>query len=167
MDENSIKNIENEAVEEVNEAVEPKFIQKNMATCTSLEFLVQANKIRHYVESWLKETKILEIRKNHAKQIPITADMSPEELKAVKAANEEARAKQVRKNLSDMLDACLETHAEQTLKVLAMLCFVNPSQANEIPVSELLDNFGQMIADDGVMRFFGSFMKWEGMLSLT
>ena len=37
---------------------------KNIANCTTIEFLKQANKIRHEVEKYLDVTGIMEIRKN-------------------------------------------------------------------------------------------------------
>lgn len=136
-------------------------VTKTLATCTGIEFLQQTNRIRHEVEGWIKETKVLEIRKRKAAKKPITDDMSPEEKQATQAANEAARMQQVRQNISDMLDACLETHAEQTLRLLAMLCFIDKEDANNVPVTELLAAFGDMLGDEGVMRFFTSLTKWE------
>ena len=161
MDEN-ITNIQE--VEQVEE-VEQFHITKNLANCTGVEFLRQSNRIRKNVEVWLKDTDVLKIRKNRAKLTPITNEMSKEEKEAIQAENEARRKEQVRKNISDMLDVCLETHAEETFKVLCLMCFVDPADSDKVKVPELLGNFSEMLGDDGVISFFVSLTKWEAMLT--
>lgn len=136
---------------------------KNLANCSGVEFLTQTNKIRKYVQKWLKDTGVLEIRKNKPKLTPITNEMSAEEKEAVKAENEKKEQAQARKNISDMLDACMETHAEETLKLLGMLCFIEPAEIESVKVTELLGEFGEIISDEGVLRFFTSLMKLDVM----
>lgn len=136
---------------------------KNLANCSGVEFLTQSNKIRKYVQKWLKDTGVLEIRKNKPKLTPITNDMTAEEKEAVKAENEAKEQAQARKNISDMLDACLETHAEETLKLLGMMCFIEPSEIESVKVTDLLGEFAELIGDEGVIRFFTSLMKWDVM----
>lgn len=139
-------------------------ITKNLATCTGVEFLRQSNKIRHAVEGWLKETGVLELRKRKAQgKKSITNDMTPEEKQAINLENHKLDVAQAKKNVSDMLDVCLDKNPEDTLKVLAMMCFVEPQDAEKVKPTELLANFGEMMGDDGVMRFFLSLMKWEAM----
>lgn len=134
---------------------------KNLANCTGVEFLRQTNRIRHQIEGWLKNTKVLEIRKRKATITEITADMAPEEKLKAEAQNDIARRAQARRNIDEMLDACLEKHPEETLKVLALMCFVEPAEAEQVPPTVLLANFAEMLSDEGVMRFFTSLMKWE------
>ena len=141
-------------------------IEKNLATCAPVEFLRQSNKIRHEVSGWLKATGVLELRKRKAEgKKSITADMTAEEKKAVNEYNRELDEAQAKQNISDMLDVCLEQYPEQTLEVIALACFLEKSQAKEVSVTELLDNFGQMLGDAGVMRFFTSLLKWEAILT--
>ena len=135
-------------------------IEKNMANCNGVEFLRQGNRIRHEVEGWLKETKVLEIRKRRPQgmenmDISDRSKLTPEQNKALREQN--------KKNISDMLDACLETHAEETLRVLALMCFIEPEDADSVPVTMLLANFAEMLGDEGVMNFFTSLTKWEAI----
>ena len=137
---------------------------KNLANCNGVEFLTQTNKIRHAVEGWLKETGILEIRKTSPKYLEIKDDMSDEKKSEVLQENERRKKEQAKKNLSAMLDAALEKDAEKTFEVLAMMCFLEPKEAKEtVKASELLLNFAEMIADEGVIGFF-SLLKQSGLV---
>lgn len=139
-------------------------IEKNLANCTGVEFLVQSNKIRHAVEGWLKETGIMELRKRKAEgKRSITSDMTAEERKAVNEENARLDREQAKKNVSDMLDVCLEKNPQKTLELLALMCFVEPRDAGKLNTADLLLNFGEMLGDEGVVRFFTSLLKWEAM----
>lgn len=140
-------------------------ITKNLATCTGVEFLVQTNKIRHAVQDWLKATNALELRKRKAQgKKSITKDMSPEEKQAINEENARLDREQAKRNISDILDVCLQDNPVKTLQLLAMMCFVEPKDAEKVQVTELLENFGQMMGDAGVLRFFTSLLKWEAIL---
>lgn len=132
---------------------------KNLANCTSIEFLVQCNKIRKQVETWLKDTKILEIRKNTCELLPIKENMNPAQKELVEAENEKRAQAQARKNISDMLDAALEENAEKTFELLALMCFLTPEEAKDTKPFVLLNCFAEMLNDKDVMGFFSSLMK--------
>ena len=132
---------------------------KHLANCSNEEFLIQTNKIRKAAAGWLKDTKILEIRKNQPKLKPITPDMDDAKAAKIKAENDLKYREQVRKNISDMLDAALETNAKKTSELLALLCFVEPKDAESHKMTEYLKAFGEMIADEDVMDFFTSLMR--------
>lgn len=136
---------------------------KNLANCNGVEFLRQTNKIRKYVQKWLKETNVLEIRKRVPVLEEVTDKMSVDEADAVIARNDLAIKAQTQQNISDMLDSALETNAEETYALLAMMCFIEPEDAENHKVTELLANFAEMIADEGVMSFFTSLTKWDVM----
>lgn len=141
-------------------------VTKNLATCSSVEFLRQSNKIRHAVQNWLKDTKLMEIRKRKASgKKSVTNEMTADEKAAVQAENARLDRQQAKQNFSDMLDACLEQHTEETLRVLALMCFVEPKDADKIPANVLMGNFAEMLGDDGVMSFFISLMKWEAIVT--
>lgn len=142
---------------------------KHLANCDAVDFLKQTNKIRKSVEGWLKATKILDIRKNAPKLKPITDDMTDAEKEKIKAENKIKTREQVNKNFSAMLDAALEENAEKTLELLALLCFVEPQDANSHKATEYLKAFGEMIADEDVMDFFTSLMRLEqtGILNIV
>lgn len=134
---------------------------KNLANCSPVEFLRQTNKIRHAAQSWLKDTKILEIRKTKASLIELTDDMSDEEKTDVLEQNKSKARAQAMKNISDMLDVALDTHAEQTLELLALMCFVEPEDVDKYKPTAYIKEFGEMISDKDILDFFISLIRLE------
>lgn len=122
---------------------------KNLANCKPTEFLKQTNRIRKVAEEWLDLTGILDIRKNK----PVFPEGATEEEKL------ELAKKQVKKNLSDMLTKILDEYPEGTLKLLALLCFIEPEDADNHEVCEYLDSFAELISNESVLRFFVSLMR--------
>ena len=129
---------------------EEKHITKNLANCTPREFLKQTNRVRKCVEAWLTATDILNIRR----ELPDIPDGANEEEK------QEAQAAQMKKNLSAMLDAILDEHPDETLELLALMCFVEPDEADDYPIGDYLDSLSQMIGNQAVIRFFMSLASW-------
>lgn len=150
---------------------------KNLANCPPVEFLVQTNKIRKAAAIWIKDTKIMEIRKNKPKLkelVEIDESMSDdkkaeiEEMNTkIKAENQKILREQQYKNLSDILDNALETHAQETAELLAMMCFVEPKDMNNHKVTEYLKEFGEIISDKDVLDFFVSLMRLENLNTLS
>lgn len=122
---------------------------KNLANCKPSEFLAQSNKIRKAVSEWLTLTDILNIRQQKPK---FEIDMTDEE-------RERLTAEQVQKNLNEMLDQILEEHAEETLNVLALMCFVDPKDADEHPMDEYIEAFNELINNQTVINFFVSLAR--------
>ena len=123
-----------------------KHITKTLATCKPSEFLRQTNRVRKSVEKWLTATDILNLRK----QAPvIAADASKEE-------RDMAIAEQMRKNLSRILDAILDEHPDETLELLALLCFIEPEDADDYEVAEYLNAFTLLVSNKTVLDFFTS-----------
>jgi len=126
-----------------------KHIEKTLATCKPSEFLRQTNKIRKSVEKWLTATDILNLRKKTPK---VAADASQDE-------RESATAEQVKTNLSAMLDSILDKHPDETLELLALMCFVDPAEVDDYPMAEYLRAFSELIADEAVLGFFTSLVR--------
>lgn len=122
---------------------------KNLANCKPSEFLAQSNKIRKAVSEWLTLTDILNIRQQKPK---FEIDMTAEE-------RERLTAEQVQKNLNEMLDQILEEHAEETLNVLALMCFVDPKDVDEHPMEEYIEAFNELINNQTVINFFVSLAR--------
>ena len=98
---------------------------KNLANCTPREFLKQTYRIKKCVEKWLQETDLLNIRKN----VPVlqsVAGLEGEAKEKVIQANKQVMQKQVKENLMKMLDKVLDEHADDTIELLALCCFVEP-----------------------------------------
>lgn len=122
---------------------------KTLASCKPTEFLVQTNRIRKHAEKWLKLTGIMDIRK----------DVPP----PVEGQSQEERRKvleeQIKKNTSRMLDAALEEHPQETIELLGLMCFVEPENVDDYPISYYLKAFLEVVSDKDVVGFFTSLMK--------
>lgn len=122
---------------------------KTLANCNPREFLVQTNKVRKSVVKWLDDTKILEIRANKPQ---FTEGASEEEKKT-------ATIKQIKTNLSEMLDAMLDEHPEETAELLGLLCFIEPCDLDNHTMPELLNAFTEIINCPEIIGFFTSLMQ--------
>ena len=119
---------------------------KTLANCSPREFLVQTNKIRKSVSKWLTLTGIMEIRKT-LPEMP--KDISDED-------REKAIEKQVRTNLNRILDVILDEHPEETAELLGLLCFIEPEDLDNHPMTEILASFSEIIGSPEVLGFFTS-----------
>lgn len=120
---------------------------KNLANCNPIEFLVQTNKIRKSVETWLKSTNVIEIIRRRE---TIPENLTKEEMIAI-------RTKQIKKKASDLLDACLEKYPKETAELLGLVCFVEPEDLENHKMTEFLGSFGEIIESPEVISFFTSF----------
>lgn len=122
---------------------------KNLANCTPTEFLRQTNRIRKSVERWLTATDIMNIRKRLPELAP---ELSEDEKKqAIRA--------QMRKNISQMLDSIMEEHPDETLELLALICFVEPENVDDHPMNEYISAVNELINDEAVIGFFTSLVR--------
>lgn len=124
---------------------------KTLANCKPSEFLIQTNKIRRSVSNWLTVTDVLNIRK----RTPIMDSSISEEEKKRRISD------QIKKNLNDMLDSILDDHPMETLELLALLCFIDPKEADDHPMGDYLKAISDMISDEAVMDFFVSLVKLD------
>ena len=131
-------------------------MSKNLANCKPSEFLRQTYKIKKSVEKWLTATEILNIRKNMPELTKVTKDMTEEERRVAIAENKRRSEAQIKKNAMAILDAVLDTHADETLEILALCCFVDPAQVDDHGIHFYLDNFSEIIGNQSVIRFFTS-----------
>lgn len=128
---------------------------KTLVNCTPTEFFAQTNKIRKTAEKWLKDTNILEIRKR-APKLNFRPSEDKKELEKQMEKRKKAWADQAKKNLFDILDAVLEKHPEETIELLALVCFIEPEDADKHTMSEYIQCINEIISDDAVMGFFVS-----------
>lgn len=122
---------------------------KNLANCTPREFLAQTVRIKKVASEWLTATDISNIRKRAPE---ITGDMTAEQKK-------EAWKKQSYENLSAMFDEMAEKHPEETLELMAMMCFVEPEHIDDHPMMEYMKALTEMLSSDAVIGFFLSLIK--------
>ena len=133
---------------------------KNLANCTPREFLKQTYRIKKSVAKWLEDTDILSIRKTIPVLIP-TDNLEGEEKKKAQEENKKKVQKQLTKNFMDMLDKILDEHADETVEVLALCCFVEPEDADNHTMSEYLESIGELLSDSGVISFFTSLAQLD------
>ena len=132
---------------------------KNLANCKPSEFLKQTVRIKKSVEKWLTDTDVLNIRKNVPNFAKVDKDTSAEEQAEIRAKNRELAQKQARENLSKIFDAIFEQHPDETLELLALLCFVEPAQVDDYPICDYLNAIAEMISNEAVVGFFTSLAR--------
>lgn len=126
---------------------------KNLANCKPSEFLKQTNLIRKSVANWIKVTDIMNIRRRKPDFTGI-----PESDHDARAAVMEA---QTRENLNAILESMLEEHPDETLEILALVCFVDPKDVDKHSVTEYLDSITEIISNKSVLNFFTSLARLD------
>lgn len=120
---------------------------KTIANMQGAEFLRQCNKIRHAAADLMQDTQILDIRK----RMPAFTGKENPELRKVMIE------KQSKKNISDMLDALLDTHAEETYNVLKLMCV---TEEGEEPTGLDMAMAGlEIVTSPKVMDFLSSLAR--------
>jgi len=137
---------------------------KNLANCKPTEFLKQTNRIRKAVEKWLTDTDIMNIRRTIPEFEKIDDDADAETTREIAKRNREKRREQTRKNFSRIMDAIMEEHPDETLELLALLCFVEPKDVDKHTMDEYFTAISEMLGSEAVIGFFSSLTKW-GLLN--
>ena len=92
-------------------------IEKTLATCKPSEFLKQTYRVKKTAEKWLKDTKILDIRKVVPEVEKVPSGATAEQAAEIEARNTEKLTKQAKENLSKMFDAVFGEYPDETLEV--------------------------------------------------
>lgn len=128
---------------------------KNLANCGPTEFLQQTFKIKRAAAKWLKDIGFEEIRKTLPELIDIRG-LSGEEKEKALVENKARLKRQSFQNLMDILDKAMGEHADETVEILALACFVEPGHADDHTMTEYLKALGELLSDEGVLGFFTS-----------
>lgn len=129
---------------------------KTLANCTPTEFLRQSLKIKRNVESWLTSDDIKEIRKRIPKLEKVSDSMTAEQKGEILVQNQVKLNEQATKNFFDILEVLMDKKEKETLAVLALCCFVEPSEVDNYPMDEYLGAIADLIENPNVLRFFSS-----------
>lgn len=122
---------------------------KTLANCNLKEFLQQANKIRHKAADFYESIGISDIRKI----MPVfKGDETPEE--KAKMLNEQGK-----KNLSAIIDKCIEENIDATVEIVGLMCFKTPEEAAEMDAAEFIDVVFELICSERVVNFFMKMAK--------
>jgi len=134
--------------------MENKKLEKTLANCKPSEFISQTAKIKKAVKRWMDLTHIAEIRAKKPVYESFQPGATAEEKKAVIERNAQAQRRQAMENFSEIVDQMLEEHPDETLKVLALCCFVEPENVDDYPVGEYLRSMMELFNDEAVVGFF-------------
>lgn len=132
---------------------------KNLSNCKPSEFLRQTVLIRRAVEKWLSDTNILNIRKRIPVFDVVPKGATAEERIQIAEANQKKAQEQLRRNVYDIIDAICEKCPEGTVEIMALCCFVEPSAADEYPMSYYLNQITDLLNDEAVLSFFTSLVR--------
>lgn len=127
---------------------------KNLATCKPTEFVAQTVKIKNAVAKWIDAIDLMAIRATTPQYKTIPFDATPEQRAQVIKENALIQQKQTMANLNKILDNMLEVHPTETLEVLALCCFVEPSEVDNHTIDEYMDCIMEMAQNKSVINFF-------------
>ena len=127
---------------------------KNLANCTPSEFIAQTARLKDAVVDLNEKVNFSEIRARQPEYKVIKNLMTAEQKKAVIEENALLLKQQATKNVFDMLDKMLVEYPQETLTVLALSCFVEPSEVDNYTIDDYFGNIMDMIESKNVMRFF-------------
>ena len=134
---------------------------KNLATCKPSEFIAQTAKIREAVAGWLEITEFERIRNKKPIFEMLPADATAEQKALVIQHNAEKMKKQTVDNLNEILDNMLSKHPQETMKVLALCCFVEPTEIDNYTIDQYFDCVMDMVENKSVMRFFSLLVRLD------
>ena len=132
---------------------------KNLANCKPSEFLKQTLLIKRNVEKWLNDEDIKAIKARLPEKEKILNTMTAEEKGEVFLRNKKAHDAQAMQNFLDILDIMLDRKFDETLSVLALCCFVEPSKVDDYPLDEYLGSVAELMENENVIRFFTSLVR--------
>ena len=128
---------------------------KNLANCKPSEFLKQTNRIRKSVSKWLTDTDVMNIRK---RMPALSKDATDEERRR-------ALERQAAENFQAIMDAIMDEHPDETLELLALLCFVEPENVDDHEITEYMDSISELLSNESVLGFFTSLMQSANRLT--
>lgn len=132
---------------------------KNLANCKPSEFLMQTNRIKKSLEKWMVDIDLKKIRSQVPEMTVVPKDADEATKKQIFEENKRKVRDQGYKNLSKIIDAAFGEHPDETLEVLALLCFVEPENVDDHPMGEYLTALSELITDEAVINFFISFSR--------
>lgn len=127
---------------------------KNLATCKPSEFIAQTAKIKNAVKNWVEVIDLMKIRSNQPVYKPYPIDATAEERALIAKENAEIKQKQLVDNLNKIFDNMLVLHPKETLDVLALCCFVEPSEVDNYTMDEYMECIMEMLQNKSVVNFF-------------
>ena len=132
---------------------------KNLVNCSPVEFLRQTNKIRHEAESWVKGIDLKSLQRLPDDLVVVTDSMTTEEKEKTERENREKIRANTYRKISNLLDRALDEHAEETVNMMALMCFIEPDKVNDVGMITLLNEITTMLCDKTVLDFLSSLIR--------
>lgn len=128
---------------------------KTLANCTIKEFLQQINKIKKKAAAFYDVVGIGDIRRT----LPVfKGDETPEQRK-------EMIRKQGMKNISAIIDKCIDENIDATVELIGIMCFKTADEAAEMEVSEFLDVVLETVGSQRCIDFFTKLVN-SGLINM-
>lgn len=127
---------------------------KNLATCKPSEFIAQTAKIREAVADWMEVIEFLKIREEKPVYRFLPKDATPEQAEEINRANAQIKEDMFLKKINTLLDNMLAKHPRETLNILALCCFVEPTEVDNYSMDEYFGCIMDMFENKTVLRFF-------------
>lgn len=128
---------------------------KTLANCTLKEFLQQINKIKKKAAAFYNVVGIGDIRRTLPE---FKGDETPEQRK-------EMIRKQGMKNISAIIDKCIDENIDATVELIGLMCFKTADEAAEMEVSEFLDVVLETVGSQRCIDFFTKLVN-SGLISM-
>lgn len=128
---------------------------KTLANCTLKEFLQQINKIKKKAATFYNVVGIGDIRRT----LPVfKGDETPEQRK-------EMIRKQGMKNISAIIDKCIDENIDATVELIGLMCFKTADEAAEMEVSEFVDVVFETVGSQRCIDFFTKLVN-SGLINM-
>lgn len=128
---------------------------KTLANCTLKEFLQQINKIKKKAATFYNVVGIGDIRRT----LPVfKGDETPEQRK-------EMIRKQGMKNVSAIIDKCIDENIDATVELIGLMCFKTADEAAEMEVSEFVDVVFETVGSQRCIDFFTKLVN-SGLINM-
>lgn len=132
---------------------------KSLVNCNPREFLAQTAKIRKSVANWLTVTDIMAIRERQPENIIDLTKVDKDKVAETLEENKKKIQEQAMKNLNAILESMLELHPDETLEILALICFVEPKDIENYKMTDFLGVMAETMNDQSVIDFFISLVR--------
>lgn len=128
---------------------------KTLANCTLKEFLQQINKIKKKAAAFYDVVGIGDIRRTLPE---FKGDETPEQRK-------EMIRKQGMKNISAIIDKCIDENIDATVELIGLMCFKTADEAAEMEVGEFVDVVFETVGSQRCIDFFTKLVN-SGLINM-
>lgn len=141
--------------------MEGKRIVKTLVNCTPTEFLKQTVLLKKKIKKWVDDIGLDELKKIDPEYEKLKGNESAEEKISIIQRNNDLRKQLQTEKMWEIFDNAFEKYPNETLEILALVCFVEPNEIDDYPISEYLGAVNSMINDEAVITFFISLVQLE------